>query len=398
VKNLFKYIAILFVINLWVCSDSSAFETCQTSEGLDIKWGTFNTIYYVNTQGGPAGSLPAIQSAMQTWTDVDTSSFVFIYGGSTSSKAYGKNDGINIVTFGPMSTKGVLATNAFWYSVSSGHILDSDIKFNTSYPWAVNGSANAYDVQNVGTHEHGHSLCLADLYDITDSEKTMYGYVSRGETEKRTLDPDDIEGISYLYPLPVKLIFPNGREVIPSGSTYVIQWDAPTVEVNFTLQYSLNKGSTWKLIASGVEGTSYNWNVPTPIYNKTQCLVKITGYDISGLPVNKDVSDSTFTIEVVRVTSPNGGEVLKAGTVHTITWTTSETVKPVAKYRLRYTIDGQRTWKTIVTSSGNPGSFNWKVPTVANIKKKCSVKVVLFDSLWSIIGSDKSDRWFTINP
>lgn len=200
-KSLFKYIAIIFVINLWVCSDSSAFETCQTSEGLDIKWDTFNAIYYVNTQGAPTGSLSAIQSAMQTWTDVDTAAFTFIYGGSTSSTAHGTNDGINIVTFGPMGKNGTLAENAFWYSVSAGYILDSDIKFNTSYTWAVDGSANAYDVQNVGTHEHGHSLCLADLYDTTDSAKTMYGYVSHGETEKRTLDPDDIEGINYLYPL-----------------------------------------------------------------------------------------------------------------------------------------------------------------------------------------------------
>src|SRR3990170_2657373 len=115
-NNLFKCIALIFVINLWVCSDLSAFETCLTSEGLDIKWDTFNATYYVNSQGGPAGLLSAIQSAMQTWTDIDTSSFSFIYGGSTFSTAHGINDGINIVTFGPMGTTGILAANAFWYS------------------------------------------------------------------------------------------------------------------------------------------------------------------------------------------------------------------------------------------------------------------------------------------
>ena len=224
-NSLFKCIAIIIVINLWVCSDLCAFETCQTSEGIDIKWDTFNAIYYVNTQGGPAGSLSAIKSAMQTWTDVDISSFAFIYGGSTSSTAYGINDGINIVTFGSMGANGTLAVNACWYSVSSGYILDSDIKFNTSYTWAVNGSVNAYDVQNVGTHEHGHSLCLDDLYDTADSEKTMYGYVSRGEISKRTLDPDDIEGISYLYPLVECNLVPDATE-IPRGGTLGIQMSA----------------------------------------------------------------------------------------------------------------------------------------------------------------------------
>src|SRR4030043_1154816 len=136
----------------------------------------------------------------------------------------------------------------------------------------------------------------------------MYGYVSRGETSKRILDSDDIDGISYLYPLPVQLIFPNGGEVIPSGSTYAIQWNAPMEAVSFTLQYSINNGTTWENIASGVEGASYNWNVPTPIYNKTKCLVKIIGYNISGIPLDEDDSDSTFTIEVARLNSRTGGE------------------------------------------------------------------------------------------
>ena len=61
-------------------------------------------------------------------------------------------------------------------------------------------------------------------------------------------------------------------------------------------------------------------------------------------------------------------------------------------------IPGQTTWKTIVTRSGNPGSYNWKVPAVAGIKKRCRVKVVLLDSLGSIIGSDMSDKVFTIQP
>ncbi len=397
-NNLFKCIAFIFVINLWGYSDLSAFETCQTSEGIDIKWDTFNATYYVNTQGSPTGSLSAIKSGMQTWTDVDTSSFAFIYGGSTFSTAHGINDGINIVTFGPINTKGILAVNAFWFYVSSGHILDSDIKFNTNYTWAVNGSVNAYDVQNVGTHEHGHSLCLKDLYDSTDSEKTMYGYVSRGETKKSILDPDDIDGISYLYPLPVKLIFPNGGEVVSSGSTYVIQWNAPMQAVSFTLQYSINNGTTWENIASGVEGSSYNWTVPAPIYNKSTCLVKIIEYDISGIPIDEDVSDSTFTIEVVCLTSPNGGETFVSGNIHTITWQTNGTIRPVANIKLYYTNNSGSTWKLITTLEGNPKIYNWIIPPVTSRKNKCKVRVTLLDANGKIIGRDSSNKYFTIQP
>jgi hypothetical protein len=188
----------IFQINVY------GYQVSETSDGVEIKWDTGNVTFHINTSEGPTQSLFAIQLAMQTWTDVNTSYFTFVYGGTTTSTAYGANDdGINIVVFGPMGATGVLAENTFWYYADSGYIIDSDIKFNTDYTWGTDGSAGIYDVQNVGTHELGHSLSLDDIYDAADSEKTMYGYVSAGETKKRTLHQDDIDGISYLYPASV---------------------------------------------------------------------------------------------------------------------------------------------------------------------------------------------------
>lgn len=197
-EHLLKYIAPIFVIILF-SSNTYAFETCKTAGGKDIKWKTPNATYFINTSGGPSGSLSAIEAGMQTWTDVPPSSFTFVYGGTTTSTGYGINDGTNIVTFGPLGA-GIVAENSYWYNTVSGKLIDSDIQFNTNYPWSSTAAPDAFDVQNVGTHEHGHSLCLVDLYSAIDSEKTMYGYVSYGETKKRTLHKDDIDGITFLYP------------------------------------------------------------------------------------------------------------------------------------------------------------------------------------------------------
>ena len=179
---------------------ASAYVVSTTSSGQEIKWQVPSASYLFNTEHSPAGSLEAIRAGMQTWTDVPTASFVFIYAGTTTSSAHGKNDGQNIVTFARMGANGTLAENAFWYSTGTGEILDSDIRFNTHYSWSASGAPGEYDVQNVATHELGHSLSLDDLYDAADSEKTMYGYASLGEIKKRTLDPDDVAGISHLYP------------------------------------------------------------------------------------------------------------------------------------------------------------------------------------------------------
>ena len=92
----------------------------------------------------------------------------------------------------------------------------------------------------------------------------------------------------------------------------------------------------------------------------------------------------------------DGGEVLKSGSTHTITWTTHDTVGP--KVKILYTDDEGATWRVIVTLPGNPGSYDWTVPTVTKTKTKCKVKVVLKDSSGNTAGSYTSERYFTIQP
>ncbi len=195
---------------------------------------------------------------------------------------------------------------------------------------------------------------------------------------------------------PGKLIAPNGGEVIPSGSIYTIHWTEFSEAASCKLKYSMNNGTKWKLIGSGITDTSYDWQVPTPPKNKTRCLVKVMGHDASGKKVGADRSNSTFTIEVVKVTSPNGGEILTSGDPHTITWTTHGTKKEVVRVKLLYTKNGGRTWKKIDTLTGNPGSYDWSVPDVPRTKSKCKVKVVLKDASGNKVDSDMSDSYFTI--
>ena len=198
-KILFMTIVIYLILGL--CSISAfAFEVSTTSAGVEILWAADGATYYINPLGGPSGNITAFQAAMQTWTDVPSSSFVFVYSDITENTAHGANDKANIVTFGPMGENGTLAENRFWFYTSTGELIDSDIKFNTSYSWATDGRADSFDIQNVGTHELGHSLSLGDLYNSADADKTMYGYASSGETKKKTLHQDDIDGITYLYP------------------------------------------------------------------------------------------------------------------------------------------------------------------------------------------------------
>jgi hypothetical protein len=202
----------------------------------------------------------------------------------------------------------------------------------------------------------------------------------------------------------VALFLPNGGESISSGSPYEILWGALPEATTFKLFYSLDNGTIWKRINTGapLTGSSYLWQVPKTGGNKKRCLIKIIAYGSSGLRVGNDRSDGPFSIEVVKLTEPNGGGLpLKSGDPLTITWTTYATIEPVTKVLLSYTLDGGLTWKKIPTPptfTGNPGSFDWTVPNVKKPKAKCKVKVVLKDAKGVVRGSDISDNYFTISP
>ena len=192
------------------------------------------------------------------------------------------------------------------------------------------------------------------------------------------------------------LVLPNGGDVIPSGGIYGICWEAPNNAVKFDLEYSLNNGTSWNFIKSVPGLNCTHWEeVPVVTANKKKCRVKVIGYDSNGTLVGEDISDKPFTIEVLKVTSPNGRETLKPGDTSTIQWTTYKTIRAVAKTALKYTTNGT-TWKAIKTLSGNLGSFNWKVPDASS--RKCKVKVILKDEDGANIGTDISNNFFTIQP
>ena len=199
-KVILTFLVFVSVVSSTGLRSAYGFMVNKTGANVEIKWDITNVNYYINKSGGPANSLAALQAALQTWTSVPAAKLSFVFGGETTSTAYGINDGKNMVCFGPISTAGTLAQNKFWYYTNSGKLVDSDIKFNTNYTWGTDGTSGKFDVQNVATHELGHSLSLADLYAGSDSDKTMYGYAAMGETKKRDLDQDDINGIAYLYP------------------------------------------------------------------------------------------------------------------------------------------------------------------------------------------------------
>jgi hypothetical protein len=192
------------------------------------------------------------------------------------------------------------------------------------------------------------------------------------------------------------VVLPNGTETIPAGSTFTVTWGGPPKAVRFSLFYSLDDGVTWKRIPGAVKvaGDKFDWLVTPPPGNRRKCRVKVAGFDASNVYLGSDVSDWTFVVEVVRLTSPNSGSY-RPGHTCTLEWVTYGTIRSVETVEFLYSLDGGATWKQMKGSpvSGNPGRFDWIVPKVTE-DKSCCIKVVLKDANGKSIGS--ATNWLEI--
>jgi len=194
----------------------------------------------------------------------------------------------------------------------------------------------------------------------------------------------------------VKVLSPNGGEIIPAGSSCTVRWGAPSNAVKFRLYYSTNNGLSWKTITTSyVTGTTYNWTVPTVTSSQKNCLIKVNGYDQYNRLVGYDRSDMPFKIEVVRLNSPNGGTAVTPGGTFRVSWTTHATRDPVARAKVYFTQDGGTTWKLVDTLEGNPSYYDWLVPNVGS--SQCKVRVILKNINGETIGKDSNEGVFFIN-
>jgi len=171
--------------------------------------------YNYNDRGCPdcANEYTELTTACNTWSNVSNQWYRQVRGSDTSNLNYGYDGDILAVWYEPSYSgygqgswpwgSGAIAVTVWWYAYWGGEytrILHNDTCYNGyNFSWSDAGAGGMMDIQNISAHEFGHNLVLGDIYDGYASEYTMYGYGANGETKKRTLHQDDINGIQFLY-------------------------------------------------------------------------------------------------------------------------------------------------------------------------------------------------------
>lgn len=184
-----------------------------------LKWSRLPVSYRIHTAGVPRVSAidfqAAIGRAFDTWEAVPTSFISYRDDGFTLNPP-DLTDGITALGFvARPELDRVLASTSFLVDVVTGELVESDIFFNSVFPWSVAsaGESGRFDLESIALHEIGHLSGLGhSLLGETEltggggrrviaAESVMFPIAfSAGSIASRTLKADDIAGISDIYP------------------------------------------------------------------------------------------------------------------------------------------------------------------------------------------------------
>ena len=185
---------------------------------VTLRWKNLPIRYFVTDQGTAGVSSTDFQRALTrafaTWDAVETASITSQFVGFTQARPIA-DDGMVVLGYqNRPDLERTLAATTFMFDVTDGELVESDILFNTAFQWSTSsaGETGRFDVESIALHEIGHlhglghsALGETEMRSggrrVLGAESVMFPIAfAAGSIADRVLRPDDIAGISDIYP------------------------------------------------------------------------------------------------------------------------------------------------------------------------------------------------------
>ncbi len=111
----------------------------------------------------------------------------------------------------------------------------------------------------------------------------------------------------------IEVTYPNGNETLNPGTNEVITWDNTGITGAQTVEYSLDGGTTWTTIGTGIPASTQRLSWSVPFTNTSTALIRISAGGVT------DASDVTFKILGTVTGLTGSGAACNAGEV-TLNW------------------------------------------------------------------------------
>lgn len=217
-----RRLVVLVLVGVTVCPRGAGaylkLGTTVAGRTVPLTWARVPVRYYVTDRDGPGVSASQFQQAVgrafATWEAVATATIGFEFAGFIGAEP-GVEDGASTLGFRRIDEPRVLARTRFLVDLATGHLLEADVEFNSQFPWSVAsaGERGRFDVESIAVHEVGHFLGLGHSAigetelrpeggrRVLGAETVMFpiAFVA-GNIEDRRLRPDDVAGVTDLYP------------------------------------------------------------------------------------------------------------------------------------------------------------------------------------------------------
>ena len=378
----------------------TAFSIPATSNSLTISITTFTATDNVGVTGYLLTETSTTPSATAAgWSTNPLTSYTFSSPGTKTLYAWAKDAAGNVSTSRSATTTITINTSDTTSPTAPTNLTANNVTNSSiSLTWSA-------ATDNVGVT--GYKI-FRDYIEIANTSSTSYTdtnitpsttytyYVQAFDAAGNVSSNSNIVQVTTpAITSTFRIMTPNNGEKFQAGSAITISWESHPNAAYYNIAYSTNNGFTWIPIENGILGNTYNWKVPN-FKKNVKCKILVTAFNSNYVQIASDKTDLPFSIELATINNPTGGEILTNGNSLNISWTSSPVLTNTAKVSVYYKLNNSFFWKLAGTLNGNPGNYNWTVPTV-NQNSNVTIKIVFRNNMGTVLGVAVSNP-ITIAP